>query len=514
MLPISEPKAVPQVLAFAAVTRGGRVGLTKAVRQHLDGGALYFDLQDEILLTNQATATTVPAQVHRTSMTLSEAVMQTLGVRHGALLAMVEREGAAALKAATAEERPSDHAELLDIETPCALTRIVCTTLPPDELLPRLRSRHQDTRLRYAVRGFLAGRATLPAWHARKLLDCADPADDALREQFLAERLVAQEDNGSWDDSVILTARALRELADLGLTREDESIQRAVGWLMARPQSEHNPGQWFATDALVAEQAGIVAARQQGKGGRFRQLKTSEKKRVMSGDDLIQAPCGPRIMWPTGLVLEALLKLGYEEHARVQIALRTLTTSEWCECGYQHGLSGWRQKEPLTDKQLTAFEQSCIAQYRYGGVRDLKWLTSPEAPPRIAHEATSEGDRYALRMPCHIQGCEFITTRSLSRVQHPAARRFAEAHLWRFAGIQRADGTFPGESYGSGFPQAGILEAIARYDHPASHIILLRALPWMVATQNQDGSWGEEPHKDLETLAIVHALEAEGTAVN
>ena len=501
-------ETIPQALTFTSVAHGGRVGLTKAVRQHLGGDTLYFDIRDEVLLTGQATATAESAQVLGRWMTLPEAVRQVLGVERGALLAMVQRKGAIALKAATVEDRPGDHAEILDIETPCTLTRIVRTTSTPDVLLPRLQSRHQDTRLRYDVRSFLARLATFPAWQTLKLLDCAGPADGALREQFIGERLAAQEDNGSWDDSVILTARVLHELADLDLTREDASIQRAVAWLMARPQSEHNPGQWFATDALVAEQADIVASRQQGKGGRFRQLKTLEKKRVMSGDDLIRAPCGPRIMWPTGLVLEALLKLGYEEHARVQITLRTLTTSDWCECGYQHGLSGWRQREPLTDQQLTAFEQACVAQYRYGGIGDVKWLTGSEAPLRIAHEATSEGDRYALRMPGHIQGCEFITTRSLSRVQHLAARRFAEAHLWRFAGIQRADGTFPSESYGSGFSQAGILEAIARYDHPASHIILLRALPWMVAAQNKDGSWGEEPHKDLETLAMVHALHA------
>ena len=85
------------------------------------------------------------------------------------------------------------------------------------------------------MRSFLTGRATFHAWQGRKLLGCTGPADDALRERLIGERLAAQYDDGSWDNSVILTARVLHEVADPGLTREDEPIQCAVAWLMARP---------------------------------------------------------------------------------------------------------------------------------------------------------------------------------------------------------------------------------------------------------------------------------------
>ena len=414
---------IPQVLALAQVARGGKVNLKKDVTKHLGRDTLYFDIRDEVLLTNQATATAEPVEVRGSRMVLPESVMQTLGLEQGALLALLQRENAVALKAATVEEQPGDYAHVTDIETPHALTRIAHTNPMPDVLLPQLRAYHADTHLRYDVRGYLQGRETLPAWQARKLLDCADPGDDALREHFVEERLAHQSDDGSWNSNVLLTARNLRELADLGLMRDDAPVQRAVEWLMARPQSVHNPGQWFAADDLIAEQAEVVAARQQGKGGRFRQIKTSEKKRLMSGDSLIQAPCGPRIMWPNGLVLEALLKLGYEDHPRVQTALRTMTINDWCECGYQHGLSSWRRKEPLIEEQLDTFERVCIAQYRYGGFSDFKWLTGTDAPPRIAHAVKPDGDMYDLRMPNHIQGCEFITTRSLRQV--PASYRAA-----------------------------------------------------------------------------------------
>ena len=86
-------------------------------------------------------------------------------------------------------------------------------------------------------------------------------------------------------------------------------------------------------------------------------------------------------------------------------------------------------------------------------------------------------------------------------------RRFAEAHLWRFAGKQHgAKGEFAPESYGSGFTQAGFLYLFSRYDHPASKVVVMRALPWIVDAQNEDGSWDAEGKVDSPTLAIVTAL--------
>ena len=130
--------------------------------------------------------------------------------------------------------------------------------------------------------------------------------------------------------------------------------------------------------------------------------------------------------------------------------------------------------------EIEAFEQQCVHQYRYAGLRSLDEvekaaLSQPTFQyPRVAHADTARGDEYTLRTETHIQGCEFITTRAMSRVRDPRMRRFAEAHLWRFASRQHApDGTFADESYGTGFSQPGILEAVARYDHPASKVMVM-----------------------------------------
>lgn len=225
-------------------------------------------------------------------------------------------------------------------------------------------------------------------------------------------------------------------------------------------------------------------------------------------------------MWPNGLVLEALLALGYESHERVQKALQTLSSQDWCECGYQNGSGEVVGRHPLTEEELTRFEAACKSQYLYGGLRDIQVLKKADMAHRtfamrtaeLTGKASGNGQRvYLLGKADHIQGCEFITTRSLSQVKDAKVRRFAEAHLWRFASRQDPeDGTFPAERYGTGFQQVGILQAIARYDHPVAKVMVLRSLPWIVQNQNADGSWGQDQRRDAETYAVIFALHTLG----
>ena len=503
-------EGIPQVVATARVAATGAVTLNKGVRDYLGvgDGPLYLSHQMETFLTARESAGSRLAEIRRNRLHLPEEVVTKLGLEKNSLVAMVQRPEAVALKKMAIVEREGTTARVLDLETPRGLTRVVETNPIPGSLLPQLNAQHADLALRYDVVRYLKGRKTLEAWKARRLLDRAEPTDGELSESLVRERLQKQEENGSWEGQVIVTARNLRELADLGMRREHRSIRRAVDWLMARPQSSHNPGMFFATDKLVEEQARVIAERDSGNRLRFRELKASEKKRVMTGDELIRAPCGPRIMWPNALVLEALLRFGYEDHERVMTALTFMTSADWCECGYQHGLSGWRKAEPLGTNRIEEFERSCIGQFRYGGISTLGELErEPASFPRISHTPTADGDEYRLGMLTHIQGCEFITTRAMSRVSDGRMRRFAEAHLWRFASRQEArNGEFPREKYGTGFLLEGILQVFAGYHHPVSKVVILRAVPWIVDSQNEDGSWGEEPRVDASTYAVLCAL--------
>ena len=507
------PENVPQIVAIVAVSREGKFNLVKAARQYLglkQGQPLFLDVGDEVLLSS-GSGDEVPTKGHG-RVTLPPEALDRLGVSGAAHIALVQRPGALAVKRVKTAEVPGTHARLTDIETPFAIVRQVETTPLPDQLLPELRSRYADLKLQHDVSAYLSGRETLSAWRARQVIGRPDPGDDALRQSLIDGMLGEQAEDGSWEGQVALTARRLRELAGLGLAADREAVGRGAGWLLARPRSEANPGMFFGSDALVAAQAKVLDERARGIRSRFRKIARPEQKRVMASDDLIRTPCGPRIMWPNALAIEALLLLGYESHERVQAALWTMSTHDWCECGYQHGTSSWRRTEPMTDAQVDEFEARCIRQYRYGGLRELELLlkeadlASRSHLLRVVEQHRNGRREYPLHMPDHIQGCEFITTRALAAVQDPQLRRFAEAHLWRFAGIQRPDGLFPKESHGTGFGAYGILGAFARYDHPASSVVIARALPWIVEAQNADGSWGDTA-PDAATLAVVCALD-------
>ena len=503
---------IPQIVSIVSVLKDGKVSLKKEVRSYLGGtGALYLDEQAEILLTAAEVPSAISVESTARHLHLPDCILASLELARGDLLAMIERDGAVALKKLEVLEREAGRARVVDYETPRKVERIAETNPMPDELLPALQKEHGDLALKYSVRGFVQGRETLGAWKGRKLLGVADSADDRICEKLIRERLDTQREDGSWDGDVVLTARHLRELGELGMTRSDDAVARGAQWLLERPRSRWNPGMFFLTDELVAEQARFLEEKK-----RFRALKTSEMKRVVAGDDLISMPCGPRIMWPNGLVLEALLGLGYEEDERVQEALRLMATHDWCECGYQNGTKGWRQIEAPDAARLECFEQRCIGEYRYGGIADISELGGMDLTRktgmrllRAARVVEGDVDVYPLNMPIHFQGCEVITTRAMSRVGDEKMRQFAEAHLWRFASCQHApDGTFAHEKHGyCENSQPALLQVFAGYDHPASKVAIMRSLPWIATAQNEDGSWGEEPVEDAAAYAVLSALD-------
>jgi hypothetical protein len=174
----------------------------------------------------------------------------------------------------------------------------------------------------------------------------------------------------------------------------------------------------------------------------------------------------------------------------------------------------------MTAEEVEAFEVQCISEYRHAGLADPAALLQrdmahrPFRQHRLEGVSTAHGTVYPLQVEDHIQGCEFISTRALATVDDPVMRRFATAHLWRFASRQLADGTFPVERYGTGFGQAGILGAFARYDHPMAHVVIMRALPWIVKAQHRSGAWSQdvkngkvrEARSDAATRAVTLAL--------
>jgi hypothetical protein len=508
----SQSDAVPQVVSIAPVDSNGKIRLRKEVREYLGSDkALRLTMDGEVMLTARGSGDQAPVKGGR--LALPQSVLQTLDASSGTRIALVARGRALAIKTLEIEEQAAEEARAVDRETRYRIVRTVETNAMPEELVPVLAARYRKRVLGHDVMAFLSGRRSLEAWMARRLLDKQDVDDEGLRKALVEERLREQQEDGSWGHDPMLTARSLRELSELGLTRRSPAVRNGAEWLLARAESEANPGMFFLSDRLVAKQADILMKRKavldgKAKGPlgslRFAGRTPPEARRLLAADDIIERSCGTRIMWPNALALEALLGLRYEDHPRVRRALASLMHGYvyWCECNYQirAGTHSWR---PLPGaKELTAREQDCMSQYRYGGFSSLEQHLEMKRVARLPKEGK---DVFLLEMRDHIQPCEVITTRALRHVRASRVRRAAAAHLWRFASVQQPhDGQFPQEEYCPS--QAHMLGVFAYYDHPASRVAIMRSIPWIIDNQHPDGSWGEGHRKDASTLAVLRAL--------
>jgi len=508
---------IPQIISIIPVSPDGRMNLDKNVRQYLGmKGALFIHIRDEVLLS-VGRGKGEKTHVEDGHLILPEEALRKLKIRIGSLIGLVQRGNAVAIKRFEVSEREGERARIVDIETKYKITRMIEVNPMPWKALRQLKRKYKRFKLRYDAMKFLQGRRTFEAWKARRMLGKIERYDEDLRRELVRERLESQSEDGSWEGASTITARNLRELAELGLRRDAKEVRHAVSWLMKRPESPYNPGMFFVTDELVKEQEEVIRSRRKqtkGPRDRFRQKRGPEIRLVKAGDALIGKPCGPRIMWPNALVLEALLKQDFEMNERVRRALWSLLLHDWCECAYQHGLSGFGRKVPYSREEITRIEEECMLQYRYGGMSNTKEEAhKANAIPRIGRNNKAGAEEYTLRMPEHLQGCELITTRAMSQVRDERIKRYAEAHLWRFAGRQHsADGRYIGK-YPEGYfsnSQAGYLSLFASYDHPVSKVAIMRSIPWIVDNQNRDGSWGDEPNKDSSTLAVISALKNVG----
>jgi len=508
---------IPQVIAIVSISPDGKLDLKKDVREHLgmkDAKTLFLDMQDEMILSAKEDTSEEIAVMKGNRIHLPEEALRKLRIAERSLVGFVQRRDAVAIKKFIIKEKEGERASIVDVETTYKIIRIAETNPMPERLLQRLREQYKEFRLKYDVGGFLKGRRTFETWKARKILGIAGPSDEALRGQLIRERLAEQRENGSWEGRIVITARNLRELAELEVGKDVKEIQWAVDWLMRRPQSSMHPGMFFTSDELFKDYGELTRlGKKPLKGKKFSKKQYPEIKLAMTSENLIgKPPCGLRMMWPTALVLEALFSLGYEGNERVQTALRTLLSRRWCEASmlhtYQRGFCEQEEGKPYSLEEIKRIEQDYMGQYKYGGISSLEELStkclasrSGEKMPRITHKHVGEADEYLLRKPGHLQGCELRITRALSWSRNEKIRRLGEAYLWRFAGRQHStDGRFVAKG------SEKYLRIFAGYDCPVSKVVIMKSIPWIISDQNEDGSWGSGSTKDSSTLAIICAL--------
>jgi hypothetical protein len=505
--------SIPQVIATQQVSKTFFVRINKAVQKtlRLEGNSLHASMQAPLILSANPFEGSHHFDIAKNKFPIPEAVSSAMELQPKDRIALIEHELGITIKKIVASEQSGDVASLREEEDDFSLHRILTTNPQPEAIIADLPPQLAELRLQVDPNAYWKQRDNVEAWTARKTLGNPALTDDVLRNTLLAELQESQSDNGSWQDDLLTTAKNLENAQTLGASPDADFMRNAIDWILALPQSPHNPGMFFLTAQLVEKQISVVQDRLDGKGGRFRERRASEIRRVREVIPTAHDPCAPRLMWPNALVLDVLLQLGYEAHPRVQAICWTLRTQDWCECSYQHGLTQWRQKEPMTAEQVEAFEQLCKEEYRLGGyfaIDDLYTHTGDEVK-RVKQTVEADSLTYGIQLPTHVQPCESVTTRSLSKIEDPLLRKFAVAHLWRFAGVQHPpDFTFSlgGQKHTSPYYY---FELFSRYvELPIAQMVMLRMLPWIIADQNEDGSWCEGTMKDAATLSVIQGLVA------
>ena len=111
-------------------------------------------------------------------------------------------------------------------------------------------------------------------------------------------------------------------------------------------------------------------------------------------------------------------------------------------------------------------------------------------------------------MPDASEGCRIIMIRALSSTKNPLLKKILELYLWNYASVQNfKDGTFTPHPQRTFIDmQLVFLQLYSNYNHEIAKLVLLRALPWIINNQNKDGSWSNEPHKDLATYIVLRTL--------
>ncbi|MFX1285077.1 MAG: hypothetical protein ACFFB5_15560 [Promethearchaeota archaeon] len=511
-------ETIPQMIDYKTIHGTGKVSVKKAI-DFLDVSkkdSITLSTDGEIRISTKFEGVELPI-LSRYKVELPKYVLQKLGISGKATICFIQRSDAVAIKRLDIKVIESDFPRIIDIETSYVVTRQIETFGDPKNIYKKLETEKKLLNIKINPNDYWKDKSTFHGWKARQILDIKDENDKELQLELIQLRLSSQSENGSWKNELPLTAKVLIELFELGLTCDHPQVAKAISWLLEQPQSPHNPGMFFLSEDLVQKQIKIIDQRLKQKSGsrpRFRNRVKSEINQIYEADELYYNPCGPRIMWVNGIVMETLLRYGYESHKRIQVALDTLAFGHWCECHYQHGKSSWKRKQSLSLAEIEDYYNQTLIEFKQGGIVDLGLLSSILSQTfmlRLEEKILENHTEYLLRMPMPQQGCEYITVNALSHVINDRISRLVEAHLWRFAALlyntlQQPIMSIEGEQ--NSLTIYFQLRVLAKYDSLPSKLGILFALPWIINNQNKDGTWGTENYKESATLAVIEALKA------
>lgn len=484
-----------RIYAISALKDGGRLPFPYGAHTYLGRKEKYFELRldGEWLLMRGSSASGEGSALRGRTLHLPDQLVQDLALQSGDTVCFVGRDDALALKAIAFSEKQGDQGEAADLETATRVTRTLYTNPPVEQMLARYREQLSSLALAHAVHPFLEKRTSVEAWLARQILGKPSPDDEALRESLTTACLDKQRSDGSWQNKLAPTTRGLRELIDLGLPTDHDAVRRGTTWLLETPERSSLPGLFLMRDRYALP-------------GTTKKRSAGDVKQLQIGDPLLCDACGLGVIGATCLAMDVLSDIPIcHDHPRYQRAVETLARRPWCE-------SDMCNPDLVFDTEdIQDIEAEASNEYTYCGWRSLEDHIRSFDPNVIRTLRGVEEDTAEYCVPLRRRGgCAIVTTRALSRVNHPWIARRCIAGLYSYVGSQ-FDGGFVETNYQPFYgPQDGYVDLFARYNAPIAELGILRLLPWVVANQNADGSWGEEGHRDASTFAVLRGLERVG----
>lgn len=339
---------------------------------------------------------------------------------------------------------------------------------------------------------------------------------------YVADLAAKQGEDGSWQKAVPATALNIMQLLDLGATREDPGVRKAVDWLLARPEPEGFPALWMSSDRFLKSFNRWKAGG--GKGQRGRNTPETDKKEFREHRDTfgVAGYCEARFTWTSGVVLGALLRCGLHQHERVVRGINSLLglggqAAGWCGCRYFY--AGWRV---ALDDRPTDLDRVPMPQANQA--HSWNWLMTAE---EIGKWVSPWGERPGLDVGhgrslvsgavSDTGSCARVVLRGLS--YHPD---FHGSNLEAILSLRCIAHQYHQGTWRVHYPSF-LFSILERCRHPLSAFALLRSTPVFIRQQRPDGLWDEAggaplpgtpeeapPTPEQRSFQILRALHAHG----
>ena len=125
------------------------------------------------------------------------------------------------------------------------VTRISYTNPIPESVVGGYKKKYKHNPFTDTLKKYIQNRETYESVIARKYLNCLSSGDKRLIKKLIQQRIENQQPDGSWDTDLVRTSKILRELKELGVPEQHESVKKGIAWILEQAESEYNPGMFF-----------------------------------------------------------------------------------------------------------------------------------------------------------------------------------------------------------------------------------------------------------------------------